>query len=311
VLLDDFYLIHPSIQPDVIDYLHRLFRGTDFYLKVGTVRHRTTLVRHDGRTIGVELYQDVEELDLDQTFEDVDRTEDYLRRMLDSMAERVNLSNLSSWIFNPEGLLQLTLASGGVPRDFLTIFVEALDVARARGETRWLTPKVIYKGAGRISYRTKLTNLHEDVGSDAGQLERVFQDLLTYCLKERGKTAFLISQDEVAEYPHEHEIIKQLMDFKLLHVVEADTSAASGRKGRYEAYTLDFALFMEPRLRGLEHVEFWKFDADRRKKGTREAPVYLLARAQAAAYSDQHLSIEDVVADIENTVGVEPDELSG
>jgi hypothetical protein len=65
VIVDDFYLIDPSVQPDVVDYLHRLVRGTDLYLKVGTVRHRTSLARHDGRTIGVELYQDVEAIDLD------------------------------------------------------------------------------------------------------------------------------------------------------------------------------------------------------------------------------------------------------
>lgn len=310
VLVDDFYLLHPSVQPEVVDVLHRLFRGTNVYMKVGTIRHRTSLTRYEGRTIGVELYQDVEELDLDQTFEDVDRTKDYLQRMLDSLAERVGLPNISAWVFNPDGLLQLTLASGGVPRDFLTIFVEALEAARSRGETRWLTPKVIFKGAGRLSYRTKLSNLREDAGSDATDIERVFQDLIRFCIKEKRKTAFLVPQDEVAEYPREHELIKQLMDFKLIHVVEADTSAASGRPGRYEAYTLDFSLFMEPRLRGLEHVEFWKFDAEHRKRGTREAPVYSLARAQAARYADELTSTEQVVEDIERTIGVEADDAS-
>jgi hypothetical protein len=69
------------------------------------------------------------------------------------------------------------------------------------------------------------------------------------------------------------------MDFKLVHVVEPDTSAASGRPGRYEAYTLDFSLFMEPRKRNIEHVEFWKIDDQRRRVGIREAPVYPLQRA--------------------------------
>jgi hypothetical protein len=305
VLLDDFYLIKPAVQPDVIDYAHRLFRGSDFYLKVGTVRHRTSLARHNGSTVGVELYQDVEELDLDQTFEDVDRTKNYLQRMLDSLASRVGLDQFSAYAFNPDGLLQLTLASGGVPRDFFTIFVEAVEISRGQGEPRWLTPKVIYKGAGRVSYRTKLSNLREDVGADAQPLELVFQDLITFCLKEKRKTAFLVGQDEVSEYAGEHELIKQLMDFKLIHVIEPDTSAASGRMGRYEAYTLDFSLFMEPRLRGIEHVEFWRIDEQRRRRGVREAPVYLLARAQAVAYAERGQSTEQVVEDLEHSVGVQ------
>ena len=75
-----------------------------------------------------------------------------------------------------------------------------------------------------------------------------------------------------------HEFIQQLMDFKLIHVIEPDTSAASGRQGRFEAYTLDFAAFMEPRKRNIEHVEFWKIDDQRRRQGLREAPVYPLSR---------------------------------
>ena len=52
VIVDDFYLFDRSIQPDVVDYLHRLLRGTDLYLKLGTVRHRTTLSRVNSRRLG-------------------------------------------------------------------------------------------------------------------------------------------------------------------------------------------------------------------------------------------------------------------
>jgi len=69
VILDDYYLIKKESQPDVIDYMHRLLRGTDYYLKVGTVRHRTNLIRYEEQTIGVELRQDIEELNLDRTLE--------------------------------------------------------------------------------------------------------------------------------------------------------------------------------------------------------------------------------------------------
>jgi hypothetical protein len=109
-------------------------------------------------------------------------------------------------------------------------------------------------------------------------IETLFGDLTEFCLREKRKTAFLIAQSEAASHPGEHELIQQLLDFKLIHVIEPDTSAASGRTGRCEAYALDFALFMEPRLRGLEHVEFWKVDEQSRRRGVREAPVYPLDR---------------------------------
>ena len=96
----------------------------------------------------------------------------------------------------------------------------------------------------------------------------------------------MVSQDQAQKLFSVHELILQLMDFKLIHVVEPDTSAASGRKGRFEAYTLDFSLFMEPRMRNIEHVEFWKVDAERRRVGIREAPDYDLARAKEAIDND-------------------------
>jgi len=299
VLLDDFYLIHPTVQPDVVDYFHRLLRGTSMYLKVGTVRHRTTLVRHEGQTIGLELYQDAEAINLDQTFEEIDATHEYLALMLDSLGKQVDIENVSGKHLSPNGLFALTLASGGVPRDYLTIFVEAIRVARERGTLKWLTPTSVYKGAHRITKRTKLINLREDAAGDATPLEAVFQALLNFCLRAKRKTAFLVSEEEAQQRPSEHDVIKQLMDFKLVHVIEGDTSAASGRPGRYEAYTLDFAFFMEPRRRNIEVVEFWQKDENRRRIGLRESPVFPLADVAAAEHHLPTSATEDMVDALE------------
>ena len=47
-----------------------------------------------------------------------------------------------------------------------------------------------------------------------------------------GRRDSSVSQSEVGSHEVEHEVIQQLMDFKLIHVIEPDTSAASGRTGR-------------------------------------------------------------------------------
>jgi hypothetical protein len=91
-----------------------------------------------------------------------------------------------------------------------------------------------------------------------------------------------VSKDDEGKHAAVHELLRQLMDFKLVHLVEPSTSAASGRPGRFEAYTLDFSLFMEPRRRGIEIVRFWETDSQRRRVRLREAPVYDLGRGEAA-----------------------------
>jgi hypothetical protein len=282
ILLDDFYLILKERQPDVLDYLHRLVRGTDFYLKVGTVRHRTNLVRNDGQTIGVVLEQDIEQINLDRTLEDLTSPTEFLANVLNSLGRQVGIPDSSSELFNQQAFEKLVIASGGVPRDFLTIFINAIDIAVSSGQIKHLTPTNIWKAASSFSYRNKLQNLRTDVGPDAQAIERVFRNLLLFCISEKKRTSFLISQDEAQRELEAHEYILQLMDGKLIHVIEPDTSAASGRPGRYEAYTLDFSLFMEPRKRGIRIIEFWNFDEGGRRNGVRESPIYPLENAKEA-----------------------------
>lgn len=167
----------------------------------------------------------------------------------------------------------------------MNIFVNAVEVFQGNGKAKRLTPTHIYKGAGRLAYQTKLKNLRNDASADAAGLERVLYDLLAFCLREKRKTAFLVAQEDAQARPCEHELIQQLMDVKLIHIVEPDTAAASGRPGRHEAYTVDFSLFMEPRRRNIDLVEFWKIDENRRRTGVREAPVYPIARA-GSVYDD-------------------------
>lgn len=233
ILLDDFYLLPRPWQPDIIDYLHRLLRDTHLYLKVSTIRHRSTLSRNHPQTIGVELSQDVEEINLDKTLDDVDATQGYLTSMINLMGQKVGISDVSTSHFSRDAIQALTLASGGVPRDFLNVFVNATEAAVNAGVTNRLTPKWVWKGAGRLTYQTKLSHLREDADEATPGIERVFVDLVRFCLKEKGKTTFLVSQEEAQRFPEQHEVIQQLMDMKLIHVVEPDTSAASGRQGRY------------------------------------------------------------------------------
>lgn len=304
-ILDDFYLIQPDNQPDVIDYIHRLLRGTDCYFKAGTVRHRTRLLRRNGQTVGLEESEDVEDINLDRTFEDTDGTRLYLEQMLNEMAESVGVNDATGTLLSREARHALVMSSGGVPRDYLNTFTLGVEAARSAGRSGWLTPTNVYKGASRALYRTKVKHLREEIGSESVRLESIYRDVISFCLEERRRTAFLVSQTEVPQFPEEYELIQQLMDYKMIHVIESDTSAASRRPGRYEAYTLDFALFMEPRRRNIEHVEFWKRDVEGRREGVREAPIYSLERARDVKNMGEHMDEELPASASEEDMGEE------
>jgi hypothetical protein len=280
-IIDDFYLINPAYHAEVVDYLHRLLRDTELYLKIGTIRHRTRLSKTNGIRYGVQPYQDVDTFNLDQTLEDLDRTSSYLEDMLRKLGQKVGLDDATS-IMSEDARKDLVLLSGGVPRDYLNIFVEGLGRARnLRGRVR-VTPTDLRQAAASLSQESKFDDLRDATEGEAPELETLFVVLVRFCLTEKRKTAFLISKDEITTHQAVHELILQLMDFKLIHLVEPSTSAASGRPGRFEAYTLDFAPFMEPRKRNIEIVRFWETDDQRRRVRLREAPVFDLRRAAEA-----------------------------
>ena len=56
------------------------------------------------RVIGVELSQDIEEITLDRTLEDLQATEVYLGQMLASISKKAGIDNLMDVNFNPEAL---------------------------------------------------------------------------------------------------------------------------------------------------------------------------------------------------------------
>jgi hypothetical protein len=250
------------------------------------VRHRTNLSKTDGTRYGVQVSVDVDSFSLDQTLEDLGRTTNYLEDMLRKLGAEVGLEDAPS-IMSDEARKNLVLLSGGVPRDYLNIFVDGLGRARSLKARRWVAPTDLRQAAVSLAQESKFDDLRDATGGGAPELETLFVDLVKFCLTEKKKTAFLVSKDEIKERPEVHELIQQLMDFKLIHLVEPSTSAASGRPGRYEAYTLDFALFMEPRRRNIEVVEFWLTDDQRRRVRLREAPTYDLSRGAHVIAGDK------------------------
>ena len=123
LIFDDFYFIPKSIQPYLVDYFHRLTKSNNFFLKIGTVKHRTRLYKQtDESFIEMELNADIYDIDLDYT---LDKWGDLKRFKKDLLATSIRLSKANievDEIFNEESFEQLCLASGGVPRDFLVLF---------------------------------------------------------------------------------------------------------------------------------------------------------------------------------------------
>jgi hypothetical protein len=257
LFLDDLYHIRRSDQPQVIDYFHRIAKGSNLWLKIGTIRHRTKWYVHGDPPIGVKLADDADEIDLDLTLEKYSLAKDFLTKVLKSFVN--DCDNLSiPQILNEGAIDRLVLASGGVARDFLAIFRRAVDVARERGEGH-RGPKIgsedVNVAAGEHE-TSKREELKRDTLDDQKEIEKQFERVVDFCVELAKANLFLLDKNASGK---EVELIHELVDLRLIHFVRSRITV-SKRPGRiFEGYMLDVSQYTGSRKRhNFELVNFWK-----------------------------------------------------
>ena len=126
LIMDDFYFIPKDIQPFLLDYFHRLSKSNDFYLKIGTIKHRSHLYFQSTKSyIGMELNADIYDIDLDYTLDKWNELKQFNRKLLETAIGASGASFKIDSVFNEQSFSQLCIASGGVPRDFLVLFIKS------------------------------------------------------------------------------------------------------------------------------------------------------------------------------------------
>ena len=264
LLLDDLYHIRWEDQAQVIDYFHRIAKGSNLWIKVGTIRHRSRWYVFGNPPIGMKLGDDAEEIDLDVTLEKYDLTKRFLLRILENFVKEAGLQ-LDEFV--TDGARdRLVLASGGVARDFLTIFRRALDVAReriARGEMargEKIGAEDVNRAAGEND-KFKREDFSRDAGpEEQGRLLGSFEQASDFCLTKAKANCFLVDKDIAGAQVKD---IAELVDLKFLHHVKSRVTVRDRPHRLYDGYMLDLSQYAGERARqNFEIVEFWGPNAD-------------------------------------------------
>lgn len=257
LFLDDLYHIPRVDQPRVVDYCHRVAKDHSLWLKVGTIRHRTRWYVHGDPPMGMKVGDDADAIDLDLTLEKYSLAKEFLMKILANFAEAANVTPISRFLTNG-ALDRLVLASGGVARDFLSIFRRSVTVARERGgghRGEKVGAEDVNVAAGEYD-SSKREEFKRDTLDDNMTLEDEFQFLRGFCLDQNNVNCFLLDKELRGA---EVDLIHELVDLKLVHLVRSRVTV-SARPGRiYEAYMLDLSQYAGARKRRkLNMVEFWK-----------------------------------------------------
>jgi hypothetical protein len=270
LLLDDLYHIQLDDQSNIIDYFHKMAKGTNLWLKIGTIRHRSEWYKHGNPPMGMKLGDDAEAIDLDVTLEKYQTTKSFLIRILEQFSKEKSV--VLGDIMADGARDRLVLASGGVARDFLSLFRRALEEARERVLSGELArgDKVGAEDVNRASgsyYENKTEELNRDAASDRDEIMGHVNRIRTFCLENSKANCLLVEKDFDSSLEN---AMGELVDLKFVHHVRSRVTVRN-REGRlYDAFMLDLSFYTGERARrGFDMIEFWRADnADALRKAT-------------------------------------------
>jgi hypothetical protein len=263
LFLDDLYHLRRSDQPHVLDYFHRVAKNNGLWLKIGTIKNRTSWYIHGPQPIGLKIGDDADSINLDLTLEKFSSSREFLVKILSSYCSEAKAPPVRDFLADG-GIDRLVIASGGVTRDFLGIFRRSIDQARERvsaNPSHTRGPKI---GAEDVNVAsgdygdTKKEEFQRDTLEDRTQLEAVFDRIRLFCLSRNKANVFLVDQEAQDE---EHQLIQELIDLRLVHHVKSRVTVGSKPGKVYRAHLLDVSQYTgERRRKGIEMVEFWRTD---------------------------------------------------
>lgn len=245
--MDDLYHIRKSDQAKVIDYFHRVAKGNNLWLKIGTIKHRSQWYQHSDPPIGMKLGDDAKEINLDISLEKFATLRDFLKKILSNLMLETPPLTIKG-LLNPTAIDRLTIASGGVTRDFIGIFANSISQAKDREKEHHRGPKI---GAEDVNLATgdyaplKQEEFKLDTDSERAELEAAFKKLVTFCTEKSKCNVFLIQQKLSGAM---RDSIDQLIDLRLIHPVKSRVTLKKGAAGElFEAYMLDVSQYTAAR----------------------------------------------------------------
>lgn len=266
LLLDDLYHIRQSSQADVLDYFHRIAKGTGLWIKAGTIRHRSNWYRHGDPPIGLKLGDDADEIDLDLSLEKYALAKQFLTAILKSFLTEYDLQ--VGDVLTDGALDRLVLASGGVARDFLGLFRRSVAVSHDRQVSKGeedvrIGAEDVNNAAGEYE-STKREELSRDTLDERSAIENEFEKIRQFCTEKTQSSVFLVKKDSDSSTG---KLVYELVDLRLVHKIRSRVTVRDRAGQIFEGFMLDISQYTGSRKRrGFEILEFWREDEDAIRK---------------------------------------------
>lgn len=249
IFLDDIHYLRASEVPGLLDFMHGITRDNPVWLKIAGIRHQTRWFIPSPPT-GLQIGHDASTIDLDVTLEQPARAKEFLENILLGYVEECQCAPLRAFL-GSAAIDRLVLASGGVPRDFLSLCASAMQIARLRPSARTVGVQDVNNAAGAAA-KTKLQELEDDAAA-AREGSQAFVEALNvvrdFLLNERQITFLRVDFLDKEQHPDEYALMQGLMDLRMLHLLNSSLSDPHHAGRRSEVYLLDLSQYSGTRLK--------------------------------------------------------------
>ncbi|WP_295930060.1 AAA family ATPase [uncultured Xanthomonas sp.] len=249
VFLDDVHYMEVQQVPLLLDLLHGITRDNPVWLKVAGIQHQTRWFIPNPPT-GLQTGHDATIVNLDVTLEHPERASKFLLDVLRGYVEECGALPLSR-VISSAAVERLVLASGGVPRDFLTLCASSIQTARQRANASAVGVQDVNNAAG-VAGQTKLQELEDDAAAVAGRsavLIAALNELRKFLLAEQQITYFRVDFRDKEIHGQQYRVLQALADLRMLHLINASLSDAQQAGQRSEVYLLDLSQYSGSRLK--------------------------------------------------------------
>lgn len=254
LFVDDIHYLPSSEVPHFLDLLHGVTRDNLVWLKVAGIQHQTRWFIPVPPT-GLQTGHDATIINLDVTLEHPERAKEFLENVLRGYVEECSALPLSN-VLSAAALDRLVLASGGVPRDFLTLCASSIQTARQRPNAKTVGVQDVNNAAG-VAGQTKLQELEDDAAATSGRSGVLIASLNTvreFLLTDEEITYFRIDFRDKESRSQEYRVLQALADLRMLHLINPSLSDQHQAGQRSEVYLLDLSQYSGSRFKQGIHV---------------------------------------------------------
>lgn len=273
IFLDDIHYIEMQLVPGLLDLLHGISRDNPVWLKIAGIQHQTRWFTPNP-PVGLQTGHDAAIINLDVTLEQPEKAKHFLEDVLTGYVENCNALPVSAFL-GAAAIDRLVLASGGVPRDFLTLCAASLQIARQRTNARTVGVQDVNNAAGAAA-KTKLQELEDDAAAALGRsqaLVATLNGLREFLLNKHQITFLRVDFRDKEIRKEEYALMIALCDLRMLHLISASLSDAHHAGSRSEVYLLDLSQYSGSRLKQkLRVLDFVHGHMVLKKTGSKDVP---------------------------------------